>query len=364
MSYATMPPPAEPRQSRGVVTRGRGKLFVLAAATVAAVYLCFRLALPFLPALVGAVTIAVITRRLSTWVERRAGSPTRKAAICTAAVALGILLPATFLGYLGVQQVTAAIQQLQKPETTEAVNQWLREHPPLAKAWRAVAKEFEPAKEAPRLIDRLRSGAVAAVSAPVYVVGQTVLALFVLFFLYRDQQHAIDSLRSMLPLNDREATRLLRRLDDTIHATVYGVLMVAMIQGAMGGAMLALLGVPGAVLWGIAMGILAIIPYLGTFVIWGPVAAFLALQGEWFKAGVLTTYGVLAIGLIDNLLYPMLVGQRLRQHTVTAFIAILGGVSLFGACGLILGPVLVATTFFLFDTWCERTEHGAAAERA
>src|SRR5690606_27433702 len=121
-------------------------------------------------------------------------------------------------------------------------------------------------------------------------------------------------------------------------------------------------GVPGAVLWGVAMGILAIIPYLGTFVVWGPVAALLAVQGEWVKAGVLVAWGMLAIGLIDNLLYPILVGQRLRQHTVTAFIAILGGVSLFGGTGLILGPVLVAVTFFLIDIWCERTEHGSAEQ--
>ena len=82
------------------------------------------------------------------------------------------------------------------------------------------------------------------------------------------------------------------------------------------------------------------------------------------KAIVLVAYGLIAIGLIDNLLYPMLVGQRLKQHTAIAFIAILGGVAAFGATGLVLGPVLMTTVMFLLEVWRQRTTHGAAAEDA
>jgi predicted PurR-regulated permease PerM len=112
------------------------------------------------------------------------------------------------------------------------------------------------------------------------------------------------------------------------------------------------------------MGLLAIVPYLGTFVIWGPTAALLALAGHWGKALILAGWGLTAIAMIDNLLYPMLVGHRLRQHTVISFFAILGGVNLFGATGVVLGPVIVSVTFFLFEIWRRRTEHGAPAERA
>jgi predicted PurR-regulated permease PerM len=137
-----------------------------------------------------------------------------------------------------------------------------------------------------------------------------------------------------------------------------------MVQGALGGAMFAVLGIPGAVLWGVVMGCLAIIPYLGTFVIWGPTAASLAMQGEYTKAAVLAGWGLAAIGLIDNLLYPMMVGQRLQQHTALAFIAILGGVAIFGATGVVLGPLVAATTIFLLDVWRRRTAHGRDAEQA
>jgi predicted PurR-regulated permease PerM len=352
----------EPVEVRGVTTRGRGKLYVLAAASIAAVYLSYRLVYPFVPAIVWATTAAVITHRFSQRVGRRVKKPDVKAAICTATVAVAILLPVLGVGYVGVQQVARAFQELKTLEVDKKMLQKLEPHPQLRKAWISVSKEFDP-ERASQLIGRLQPRAVAVVSTPIYVGIQLVLTLFILYFLYRDEQAALDGVRSFMPLSDRETARLLRRVDDTIHATIYGVLVVSIIQGVMGGTMFALMGIPGAVLWGAIMGLLSMVPYLGAFVVWGPVAAFLAFNGDWGKALILTSYGALAIGLIDNLLYPYLVGHRLRQHTVMAFFAILGGVNLFGAMGLVVGPVILSVTFFLFELWRQRTEHGASAER-
>lgn len=354
----------ETKRSAGVATRSRGKLWALAAATVLAIYLGFRLVLPFLPGLVWATTIAVVTHRASQWIGSRVNSPGVKAWICTVAVAVAILTPALFVGYFAVQQIGIAVEQITSKETQEQIQSWVAQYPPIQRAWDAFSKEYDLAKGAPQLLNQLRPGALAAISTPIYIAVQVALTLFVLFFLYRDEDEALDGLRSMLPLNERETDHFLERMSDTINATVYGVLVVAMVQGFMGGLMFTLLGIPGAVLWGTIMGLMAIIPYLGTFVVWGPTAAFLALQGDWGRAAILAGWGMIAIGLIDNLLYPMLVGKRLRQHTVIAFIAILGGVSLFGVTGLVLGPVIVAATFFLIDVLRERTEHGKSAERA
>jgi predicted PurR-regulated permease PerM len=122
------------------------------------------------------------------------------------------------------------------------------------------------------------------------------------------------------------------------------------------------MGIPGALLWGVVMGLLSIIPYLGAFVIWGPVAVVLALQGDWWRAIGLTVYGMTAIGLIDNLLYPLLVGRRMRLHTLVAFFAIVGGVATFGMSGIVLGPVIVAVSLALVDIWRKRTAWGHGAE--
>lgn len=351
-------PEIEPTPNRGVATRSRGKLYVLAAATVVVLYLCYLLVLPFIPPLVWAVTAAVITHRFSQWVGRHVKSPDVKAAICVAAVTVTLCIPAAIVITAGAQQVSIAVKEWDT--ITANVSAWVEQHETLKRYWR----EFNLAEQAPQLIDRLRPGAIAAVSTPLYLVLQTLLTLFVLYFLYRDEEHAIDSVRSLLPLSEGESDRLLGRVDDTIHATIFGTVTVAMVQGIMGGIMFGVLGIPGATLWALVMGLLAIIPYLGTFVIWGPAAVILASQGEWGKAAILAGWGMTAIALVDNLLYPYLVGQRLRQHTVVAFIAILGGVSAFGATGVVLGPVIVSIAFFLFDLWRRRTEHGASAERA
>ncbi|HEX6963202.1 MAG TPA: AI-2E family transporter [Lacipirellula sp.] len=352
----------EPVEVRGVATRSRGKLYALTAISLIAFYLCFLLVYPFLPAIVWAVTAAVITHRLSCWVGSRVESRDVKAAICTAIVALVILLPIVGIGYVGAQQIAKAVHELLSGNFANSVEDLVVRYPQLRAPWESL-KEQATLENAPQLVNRLQPGAVAAISMPIYVGIQLLLTLFILYFLYRDEDHAIESLRSMMPLLDRETDRLIQRVDDTIHATIFGTVVVALIQGTMGGIMFGLMGIPGAVLWGVIMGLLAMVPYLGAFVVWGPMAVFLAVQGEWGKALILTGYGALAIGLIDNLIYPYLVGQRLRQHTVMAFFAILGGVNVFGATGLVLGPVIVSVTFFLFDLWRRRTAHGASAER-
>jgi predicted PurR-regulated permease PerM len=192
---------------------------------------------------------------------------------------------------------------------------------------------------------------------------QLAIAFYVLFFLYRDREHALNSVRDMLPLTHGEVDRLFKRLDDTLHATIFGTLTVAALQGTLGGTMLWLLGVPGAVLWGVIMSLVAMIP-TGTFTVWGPATVYLFLEGQWVRALILLGWGSVAVGLIDNFLYPYLVGQRLSQHTVVTFVAIVGGLSVFGFTGVVLGPVIMSITFFLLETWRRRTEHGASAERA
>jgi predicted PurR-regulated permease PerM len=139
---------------------------------------------------------------------------------------------------------------------------------------------------------------------------------------------------------------------------------VSAIQGLLGGLMFWFLGIPGALLWGVAMGLLSVVPILGAFVVWVPAAAFLAVQGEWMKAGILALWGVLVVGLIDNLLYPMLVGEQTRMHTVPMFLALLGGLAVFGAAGLVIGPIVLAFTWSLLQLLRKRMIlHGEVLDR-
>ena len=145
--------------------------------------------------------------------------------------------------------------------------------------------------------------------------------------------------------------RLFGRVVDAVVATFYGTVVVAAVQGALGGLIFWWLELPMPVLWGLVMALLAIIPVLGAFIIWVPAAVFLALNGDWSKALILAAWGTIVVGGIDNLLYPILVKDQLRLHTVPAFISIVGGLILFGASGLILGPLIVTATMFFLETW-------------
>ena len=144
-------------------------------------------------------------------------------------------------------------------------------------------------------------------------------------------------------------------LADTILATVYGTLAVSAVQGLLGGLMFWWLGLPVPLLWGVVMALLAVLPALGAFVVWIPAALFLMLEGSWEKALILTVWGGVVVGGIDNLLRPILLGDRLKLHTVVAFISLVGGLMLLGPSGLILGPVALTITTELLEVWRKRT---------
>ena len=164
----------------------------------------------------------------------------------------------------------------------------------------------------------------------------------------------LETMRSLSPLSQAEMDRLFNQITDTIHATIYGTVVVACVQGTLGGLMFWWLGLPTPLLWGLVMGLLAIVPVLGAFVVWIPAAIFLALEGSWEKALILILWGGLVVSSIDNLLYPMLVGNRLKLHTVPAFISLVGGLTLFGPAGIILGPMAVTITMMLLEIWRTR----------
>ena len=180
------------------------------------------------------------------------------------------------------------------------------------------------------------------------------LTFYLLFFFLRDRQAALGMLRVLLPFSDEEMDHVFQRVGDTIDATVYGMLAVSAAQGLLGGLMFWWLGLSAPMLWGVVMALMALIPVVGAFVVWIPAAIYLALEGHWDKALILTLWGVIVVGTIDNLLRPILVGERLQIHTVLAFLSMAGGLILFGPAGLILGPVVLAVTTVLLEIQRDR----------
>ena len=214
-----------------------------------------------------------------------------------------------------------------------------------------VQSNVDPGKEAARLAGGLTSWVSSFIADSAWFVLQVVVSAFTLFYLLRDGEEALASLRLWIPLSPEEANQVFSKISETISATLYGHLLASAVQGLLGGLMFWWLGLPAPLMWGTVMALLSVIPVLGAFLIWIPAALFLLLKGSWIKAVILLIWGNFVVGLADNLLYPFLVGKKVRLHPVPVFFAILGGLFTFGVSGLILGPLILAVTIALLKIW-------------
>jgi len=350
--------------TQGWFGRERVLILTLGIATLIALYICYLIVQPFIPAIAIAVAIAVATRRPQSWLRRRLHSQTAAAGISVLLAASLIVVPlGLFLTYL-IRQIINSIHNWQAGGGLSEWRTIIHFPPMMARAldWAQVNLDLQNQFSA--IGQSLAGQAGNLLTGSISLLTQLVIMLFVLFFLYRDGDKASNALRHLLPLSPEELSRMGSRIEDTILAIVNGSLIVAFVQALLAGLMYTVLGVPSAVIWGCATFVAALIPMFGTFLVWGPVAIFLLLSGSWVKALILVVWGGLVVGSIDNLLYPYLVGDRMRLHTILTFFAILGGIRLFGPAGLILGPVVLAVTIGLLEVWRSRTSGGRMADDA
>jgi len=341
-------------------SRSHSHTLVLMAAIVFGIYLCYRLAMPFLSALVWALALAVAFTPFQRWLESKVKRPSLAAAISVLVIGLVVFGLATFVGQRLVQEATDGAKLI---ETKVESGEWrhaLETHPRLAPLADWMERQNLPGTVKTIATWMTTTGA-SFVKGSVVEMIELLLTFYLLFFFLRDRRAALQSLRYLLPVSEVEMDRLFDRVGDTIYATIYGTLASSAVQGLLGGLMFWWLGLPAPLLWGVVMALLAVVPVLGAFIIWIPAAIFLAMEGSWGKALILTVWGGAVVGTIDNLLYPFLVGKRLKLHTVLAFISVVGGLIVFGASGLILGPVVLTITMVLLEIWRSRTTTEAAA---
>jgi len=161
-------------------------------------------------------------------------------------------------------------------------------------------------------------------------VLQVCLTLYFLFYFLRDRVRVLKAIRSFLPLSESDNETLFSRVNDTVHATLYGMLALSALQGLLGGLMFWWLGVPSPWFWALVAAVFAFVPVLDTFVLWLPAAVYLGLEGRWGEALGVAALGSLLVRAIENFLYPALVRDRLRVPSVSIFVSLVGGLLLFG----------------------------------
>jgi predicted PurR-regulated permease PerM len=352
-----------------------GRVFALATLLILGALL-YRVLEPFFSAITWALFIAFLIHPLHVRLAQRLGARAQLSALALTLTTLLILLgPLTALTAAIASQAGDLLQMVQT-KVTEHDLAGIRNiteipgiGPLLDWAQRTVGISAEEIQT--WIIERGRNvlEAMASTGGRVFVgaIGTVVsfsLTIFLLFFFVRDGENMMATVRILIPLSAERKAHLFAHLGAVIRAVVYGTGLTALLQGLLVGIAFAIVGLPSPLVFAVMAALLALLPFGGTALIWGPAALILAGQQRYGAAVFLLVWGVVLVGTIDNLLKPILVSSRAPVATLTVFIGVLGGIAAFGAAGLFLGPVLLALVIALleFAVDIRRRELGSAQD--
>ena len=329
------------------------RTFLLVATGALVVYLCGQIIAPFITAVSWAFALAAIVRPAYIWLLRRGLSQTFAALMLVCLTVIAVVGPAAALATALAKEAAEIVSRagsqngisglreaIEKSRVTGPLFQWFDARYDLP------AEAMQLARSVAGWASRTTSSVLAG---SMWFLTQLAVALFVFFYFLRDGELIARTLRSLSPLPEPELDLFFGRICQTIRASLGGKVVVATIQGTLGGLMFGWLGLPAPIFWGAIMAAFSLFPVVGAFVIWLPAALILALAGDWKHALLLVAWGVLIIHPIDNLLGPILVGSTLHLHTMLMFFSIAGGLAAFGPSGIVAGPVIVSVAVALFE---------------
>lgn len=321
----------------------------------------------YLLALMWAVVLAIVFHPLRYHLTRLCYGYRTPATIITILIALlTVFVPISIIGGIVASESVAVYQSLSEQDLSAS----------LSNLWELQSVQFlldqlntSPENIQSSFAETLRAagsslaqGAIGFGAQAANIVLQVFVMLYILFFLLRDGEAIGARVMRMFPLGDERELFLFERFSTTVRAAIKGTLIVALVQGAIGGFLFALVGVKSAALWGAVMAIAAIIPAAGPAVVWIPGALILFFSGNPVGALILAAGGGLVIGTIDNVLRPILVGKDANMPDALILLSVLGGITVFGLGGVILGPV-VAALFLAFWHLFEEQYHDELVER-
>lgn len=311
---------------------------------------------PFWGAIFWACAVTVIFTPMQTWVLKKVGDRPNTAALLTLLALMAVVVIPVIL--LTSAFVSEGIQFYQRVEAGEIDPRQILQRLRDAFPW-VDQLLVELGVDTNNLRERLSQALVSAsqfLAKETFTIGQNTfsflislaLMLYLTFFLLRDGKTLVQLIIKALPLGDERERALFTKFAEVTRATVKGNLVVAIVQGALGGIIFWILDIPGPLLWGVVMAFLSLIPAVGAAIIWFPVSLYLYATGAWISATVLVAYGAIVIGLADNVLRPILVGRDTKLPDYVVLFSTIGGIALFGINGFVIGP-LVAALFMA--TW-------------
>lgn len=329
-------------------------LLVLALVTIA----FGAILLPFYGAVFWAVILAIIFAPLHRRLQRLCGKRRNLAAFLSLLVCILIaVLPVIVISASLIQQVTQVYEQIRSGHIdfgryAEQIRAALPESAQELLA-RYGAGDFTELRQ--RLSQAVLAASQMLANRAVaigqntfqFIVGFAVM-LYLLFFFFRDGSYLARTIRDAVPLEESRKRQLFAKFTTVVRATVKGNVIIAVTQGVLGGMIFWMLGIQGALLWGVVMAFLSLLPAVGAGLVWTPVAIYFLATGSIWQGILLILYGIFVIGLVDNVLRPILVGKDTKIPDYIVLVSTLGGLALFGINGFVIGPLIAA---LFISTW-------------
>ena len=339
-------------------------LFLLVLTTAA----FFGLIQAFLKPIFWAAVLGTIFHPLYTWFDEALGGHSNLASVVTIVlIVLIVLVPLLLTGMAVASEATVLYNQLNTGEMNpEAIVNWVETYFPAAAE--LLAGFGLTTEELQRQLSSAAVGTSRFLATEAVSVGQNTLRigglaflmLYLLFFFLRDGTYLIDTIIGAAPIGDVRERRLLEKFAEVTRATLKGTLVIGLVQGGLGGLIFWALGIDGAVLWGVVMGFLSLLPAVGAALVWIPAAVILIFVGETLKGVLLLVLGTILIGLADNVLRPVLVGRDTQMPDYLILVSTLGGITLFGLSGVIIGPVLASLFLAVWAMFIEEYSEAAS----
>jgi predicted PurR-regulated permease PerM len=347
--------------------------FFLTLMVVASLALCWIL-WPLYGAVLWGVVIAIIFAPVYRWMLRQMGNRKNLAALSTVAVILlMVILPLALIGAALGREATGVYKRIEGGELNlvqlfeqamGALPNWVTE---LMNDY-GITSLAEIQQRLAALLSQgsqfLATQALNIGASTFDFVVNLFVMLYLLFFLLRDGDRLSQKIRDAVPLRDRQLSALLEKFTVVIRATVKGNMVIALIQGTLGGLIFWFLGINAALLWAVVMAFLSLLPAVGAGLVWIPVALYLLGTGSIWQGVLLIGYGALVIGLVDNVLRPILVGKDTKLPDYVVLISTLGGIQAFGLNGFVIGPVIAAMFLAVWDIYTSSRQKAETAEIA
>jgi predicted PurR-regulated permease PerM len=296
------------------------------------------------------------------------------AIIMTLLVILVIVIPFTLLMASLANEVVGtynSVEEMIKTGSLQAYVERLREIPVVQTIWVRLDQSFGLSQTQPFdfLLKNLQqittflfnqsSKILKGLSTFLFSFFFTLLSLY---YLFKDGDHLFLRVKEVLPVPPKERDLLIGRFQAMVNATIFGGILIAVIQGILGGLAFWVLGLHSPVLWGTAMAFFSFIPVGGTALIWGPTCIILFIEGAFLEGIILLLIGVLVIGMVDNFLRPFFISSKTKIHPLLLFFAVLGGIQVFGLIGLVAGPLVATICLTLIEIYVQGIHSREASE--